>query len=140
MSGKKKGLGRGLSALFGDEKPNDKPKEIRKSNTVSISDLSPNPYQPRQNFKEEKRVFTPSTDDPFQLFNHWLSKKNINSTKSMWSKCSVRLSRYYYIYWLKPEMIIERNRLSVQVYYLILMLTLCLIMPAPNEVDEFCKT
>ena len=54
MSGKKKGLGRGLSALFGDEKPNDKPKEIRKSNTVSISDLSPNPYQPRQNFKEEK--------------------------------------------------------------------------------------
>ena len=54
MSGKKKGLGRGLSALFGDEKPNDKPKEIRKSNTVSISDLSRNPYQPRQNFIEEK--------------------------------------------------------------------------------------
>ena len=25
MSGKKKGLGRGLSALFGDEKPKDKP-------------------------------------------------------------------------------------------------------------------
>ena len=54
MSGKKKGLGRGLSALFGDEKPNDKPKEIRQSNTVSISDLSRNPYQPRQNFIEEK--------------------------------------------------------------------------------------
>ena len=54
MSGKKKGLGRGLSALFGDEKPIDKPQEIRKSNTVSISDLSRNPYQPRQNFSEEK--------------------------------------------------------------------------------------
>ena len=54
MSGKKKGLGRGLSALFGDEKPKDKPQEIRTSNTVSISDLSRNPYQPRHNFREEK--------------------------------------------------------------------------------------
>ncbi len=54
MSGKKKGLGRGLSALFGDEKPKDKPQEIKQSNTVSISDLSRNPYQPRQNFREEK--------------------------------------------------------------------------------------
>jgi ParB family transcriptional regulator, chromosome partitioning protein len=52
--GKKKGLGRGLSALFGDEKPKKKPQEINKSNTVSISDLSRNPYQPRQNFSEEK--------------------------------------------------------------------------------------
>jgi ParB family chromosome partitioning protein len=54
MSGKKKGLGRGLSALFGDEKPKDIPQEIRQSNTVSISDLTRNPYQPRQNFREEK--------------------------------------------------------------------------------------
>ncbi len=54
MSGKKKGLGRGLSALFGDEKPRDKPHEIKQLNTVSISDLSRNPYQPRQNFSEEK--------------------------------------------------------------------------------------
>ena len=29
MSGKKKGLGRGLSALFGDEKPHGKPQETR---------------------------------------------------------------------------------------------------------------
>ena len=54
MSGKKKGLGRGLSALFGDEKPKDKPQEINQSNTISISDLSRNPYQPRQHFSEEK--------------------------------------------------------------------------------------
>jgi ParB family chromosome partitioning protein len=54
MSGRKKGLGRGLSALFGDEKPIDKPQEIKQSNTVSISDLTRNPYQPRQNFREEK--------------------------------------------------------------------------------------
>ena len=52
--GKKKGLGRGLSALFGDEKPKEKTQEINKSNTVSISDLSRNPYQPRQHFSEEK--------------------------------------------------------------------------------------
>ena len=51
---KKKGLGRGLSALFGDEKPSEKSQETRKSNMMSISDLSRNPYQPRQNFKEEK--------------------------------------------------------------------------------------
>ena len=54
MSGKKKGLGRGLSALFGDEKPIEKSNEIKQSNTVSISDLSRNPYQPRQHFSEEK--------------------------------------------------------------------------------------
>ncbi|MEC7099444.1 MAG: ParB/RepB/Spo0J family partition protein [Pseudomonadota bacterium] len=54
MTGKKKGLGRGLSALFGDDKPKDKPQEIKQLNTVSISDLSRNPYQPRQYFSEEK--------------------------------------------------------------------------------------
>ena len=54
MSGKKKGLGRGLSALFGDEKPQEKSQEINQTNTVSISDLSRNPYQPRQHFSEEK--------------------------------------------------------------------------------------
>ena len=54
MSGKKKGLGRGLSALFGDEKPKDKPQEINQTNNISISDLSRNPYQPRQYFSEEK--------------------------------------------------------------------------------------
>ena len=51
---KKKGLGRGLSALFGDEKPKAKTQEINKQNYIAISDLSRNPYQPRQNFSEEK--------------------------------------------------------------------------------------
>ena len=54
MSGKKKGLGRGLSALFGDEKPKDKLNQLNQTNTVSISDLSRNPYQPRHHFSEEK--------------------------------------------------------------------------------------
>ncbi len=54
MSGKKKGLGRGLSALFGDEKPKNKQQTVKVANSVSISDLSRNPYQPRQHFSEEK--------------------------------------------------------------------------------------
>ena len=53
-SGKKKGLGRGLSALFGDQKTVEKPKEFKQSNLISISDLNRNPYQPRQSFSEEK--------------------------------------------------------------------------------------
>ena len=53
-SGKKKGLGRGLSALFGDQKNVEKPKEFKQSNLISISNLSRNPYQPRQSFSEEK--------------------------------------------------------------------------------------
>ena len=51
---KKKGLGRGLSALFGDDRPKDQVKAVNQTNLISISDLSRNPYQPRQNFKEEK--------------------------------------------------------------------------------------
>ena len=50
---KKKGLGRGLSALFGDDssKITEKNNEI---NRVSISDLTRNPYQPREIFNEAK--------------------------------------------------------------------------------------
>ena len=51
---KKKGLGRGLSALFGDEKPQKNSPEKISSNKISISDLNRNPYQPRQNFSEQK--------------------------------------------------------------------------------------
>ena len=56
MIGKKKGLGRGLSALFGDTKPDQKSSEKTALNNVSISDLARNPYQPRMNFSEEKLV------------------------------------------------------------------------------------
>ena len=54
MSSKKKGLGRGLSALFGDEKPVDKLKKVNQINAVAISDLTRNPYQPRHHFSVEK--------------------------------------------------------------------------------------
>ena len=52
---KKKGLGRGLSALFGDQKSEQKePKISQKSLRAGISDLRPNKYQPRIHFNEEK--------------------------------------------------------------------------------------
>ena len=50
---KKKGLGRGLSALFGDEKPKTDAKN-NETNKVAISDLIRNPYQPREVFNEVK--------------------------------------------------------------------------------------
>ena len=50
---KKKGLGRGLSALFGDETPkNTAQNDI--TYRVAISDLIRNPYQPREAFNEVK--------------------------------------------------------------------------------------
>ena len=52
--GKKRGLGRGLSALFGDASPKNKPPITNQNNVAAIADLTRNPYQPRQNFKEEK--------------------------------------------------------------------------------------
>ena len=53
---KKKGLGRGLSALFGDDKSENKSKQknITSNTKASISDLTRNPYQPRQVFNEQK--------------------------------------------------------------------------------------
>ena len=53
-SGKKRGLGRGLSALFGDTSPKDKSPLTSQNNTAAIANLTRNPYQPRQNFKKEK--------------------------------------------------------------------------------------
>ena len=53
MNPAKKGLGRGLSALFGDiENKSDSTKEIK--NKISIADLERNKYQPRTIFDEEK--------------------------------------------------------------------------------------
>ena len=51
---KKKGLGRGLSALFGDQEPKEKNTLKKELSRISISDLSRNPYQPRESFNEEK--------------------------------------------------------------------------------------
>ena len=53
---RRKGLGRGLSALFGDEKGDNKPKtkKIASNTKALIGDLTRNPYQPRQIFNEKK--------------------------------------------------------------------------------------
>ena len=53
-SGKKKGLGRGLSALFGDQTAIKNETKSKAINMVAISDLTRNPYQPRQIFNEVK--------------------------------------------------------------------------------------
>ena len=54
ITSKKKGLGRGLSALFGDQSLKEKVIKKNETNKVSISDLSRNPYQPRQVFNEAR--------------------------------------------------------------------------------------
>jgi len=52
---KKKGLGRGLSALFGDQKYESKEKKVfNNQNKVLIGDLNRNRFQPRLNFDETK--------------------------------------------------------------------------------------
>ena len=53
---KKKGLGRGLSALFGDQKQKDELKKdsLTKNLKAQISELCPNKYQPRVRFDEVK--------------------------------------------------------------------------------------
>ena len=50
---KKKGLGRGLSALFGDDAPQTTSKNSE-TKRVPISDLTRNPFQPREYFNETK--------------------------------------------------------------------------------------
>ena len=55
----KKGLGRGLMSLFGDEQPLELNKEVKTDEkseylSISISDLAPNKFQPRTHFSKEK--------------------------------------------------------------------------------------
>ena len=53
MSAQKKGLGKGLSALFGDIENKTQNQKIEE-NTIAISDIKRNKYQPRTIFNEEK--------------------------------------------------------------------------------------
>ena len=53
MNPAKKGLGKGLSALFGDIEKNTKDIQVSKTK-ISIADLQRNKYQPRIIFDEEK--------------------------------------------------------------------------------------
>ena len=57
-SSKKRGLGKGLSALFGDQdiqsKDNEKIQNFKTQLKIPISDLNRNEYQPRLKFDEEK--------------------------------------------------------------------------------------
>ena len=56
IKSKKKGLGRGLTALFGDQnsEPKEKEKITYNNSKANIGDLTPNKYQPRVNFDKSK--------------------------------------------------------------------------------------
>ena len=55
---KKRGLGRGLSALFGDAKPSDiKEGNLPSAQKALIGDLDRNKYQPRIKF-DQQTLFT----------------------------------------------------------------------------------
>ncbi len=49
----KRGLGRGLDAIFGDLNPTQQSKPMTEMAEVAISDIEPNPLQPRTDFDEE---------------------------------------------------------------------------------------
>ena len=71
-SGKKKGLGRGLSALFGDEQPKQTSNIKKILSKVAISDLSRNPFQPREVFNESKMDELTNSIKKMELFNQLL--------------------------------------------------------------------
>ena len=50
---KKRGLGRGLDALFGPTHPTQQSTPMSEMAEVSIADITPNPLQPRRDFDEE---------------------------------------------------------------------------------------
>lgn len=50
---KKRGLGRGLDALFGTTLPTQQSTPMAEMTEVDIKDIEPNPTQPRRNFDEE---------------------------------------------------------------------------------------
>lgn len=50
---KQKGLGRGLDAIFGTEKPMVKATPMNRMAEIAISDIIPNPTQPRTQFDDE---------------------------------------------------------------------------------------
>ena len=53
MNAAKKGLGRGLSALFGDIEKKSESNQVQ-TNKIPIADLERNKYQPRTIFDEDK--------------------------------------------------------------------------------------
>ena len=55
MNAKKKGLGKGLSALFGDQKKPDNTSNIKENiQKALIGEIARNKYQPRSIFDESK--------------------------------------------------------------------------------------
>ena len=68
MNPAKKGLGRGLSALFGDIEKKSEPNQTQ-TNKISIADLQRNKYQPRTIFDKEKLIELSSSIKKTELFS-----------------------------------------------------------------------
>ncbi len=88
MSSKKnKGLGKGLSALFGEQKSVEKSTKIEaNSQNALIGDLARNKYQPRTIFDDEKLDELASSIKKMELFSLLRLEKKLmamNPTKSL---------------------------------------------------------
>ena len=53
---KNKGLGKGLSALFGDQKKSENTDKIQSTKVALIGELARNKYQPRTIFDDKKYI------------------------------------------------------------------------------------
>lgn len=78
---KRPALGRGLSSILGDvDEAYGKELGFGDTEEVSISDIEPNPYQPRKDFKEESLKELAASIERYGLIQPVvLVKKNINS-------------------------------------------------------------
>ena len=76
MNSIKKGLGRGLSSLIGESKV------VSSTNKLSLSDIVPNPYQPRKDFDEDNlKDLTQSIKERGVIQPIIVRKSNSNNSK-----------------------------------------------------------
>ena len=76
MNSIKKGLGRGLSSLIGESKV------VKNTNKLSLSDIIPNPYQPRKDFNEDNlKDLTQSIKERGVIQPIIVRKSNSNNSK-----------------------------------------------------------
>ena len=85
MNAAKKGLGRGLSALFGDIEKQSTSNQVQ-TNKIPIADLQRNKYQPRNIFDEDKL-----TELIFIYKGKWHNTANSSTTLTSMKKESMKL-------------------------------------------------
>ncbi len=72
---KKGGLGRGIEALFADEPPIDETEEV---NDLPLTDIRPNPYQPRKNFDDKSLQELADSIKENGVFQPIIVRKSVN--------------------------------------------------------------